>query len=235
MLNIFIGFDSREPIAYQVLAHSIMRRSSVPVSITPLIQSQLRQREIYQRERNPLESTEFSLTRFLVPHLSEHSGKSLFMDCDMLCLVDIAELFSLLPEHGEHSVMVCKHEYTPKSNLKFLSQAQTTYKKKNWSSLILFNNPALFFRLGASDVNRLTPMELHQFAWIGDEEVGSLPLEWNWLVGEYEPNPNAKILHYTNGGPWFERTQYADLWVREYRDMIAPMESQDKRYLVGAS
>jgi hypothetical protein len=35
-LKVFIGYDSKEPIAYHVLSHSIMRRASRPVSITPL-------------------------------------------------------------------------------------------------------------------------------------------------------------------------------------------------------
>ena len=88
--SIYIGYDPRESVAYHTLSHSILRRSSVPVSIAPLVQGQLR--HIYRRPRGPTESTEFSLTRFLVPALSEYRGWSVFMDCDMLCRVDIAAL-----------------------------------------------------------------------------------------------------------------------------------------------
>lgn len=232
MLNIFIGYDSREPIAYHVLAHSIMRRASLPVSITPLILDQLRGRgSVFQT--NGTESTEFAFSRFLVPHLARGCDwQPIFMDCDMLCLADIAELFESV--EPSKLVSVCQHDYIPKAKTKFLGQAQTAYPRKNWSSLMVFNSMAQY-TLTAHYVQAASGLDLHRLKWAKDEEIGSLPLEWNWLVGEYPPNPNAKILHYTNGGPWFERTEYADLWMAEYRHMISPMESQDKRYLVGAS
>jgi hypothetical protein len=72
-------------------------------------------------------------------------------------------------------------------------------------------------------VNRASGLDLHRFVWISDAKVKSIPLEWNWLVGEYEPNPNAKILHYTNGGPWFDEYKncdHADLWFAERDAMM---------------
>src|SRR5690349_9878318 len=86
-LNVFIGYDSREPIAAAVLTHSILSRATAPVRITPIVRTHLG--GWYWRERGPTESTEFSLTRFLVPSLSDYRGVSIFMDCDMLCRVDL--------------------------------------------------------------------------------------------------------------------------------------------------
>jgi hypothetical protein len=109
MLRIFIGYDSKEAAAYHVLAHSLLRRASRPISLIPLVLPQLA--TTYTRQRGPTESTEFSLTRFLVPYLSGYSGWSVFLDCDMLCRVDIYELYELMDE--TKAVMVCPHDYTP--------------------------------------------------------------------------------------------------------------------------
>lgn len=225
-LRIFVGHDSREPVALHVLTHSIMKRASRPVSITPLMQQSLRDAGYYSRERGPTESTEFSLTRFLVPFLSDYSGISIFMDCDMLCLADICDLeFEISkgkftpPSYG---VMVCKHEYTPRATTKFLDQQQTAYPRKNWSSLMVFDNEQCK-ALTLDYVNQAEALELHRFHWMPDEKIGGLPLEWNWLVGEYGKSLDTKIVHYTLGGPWFTdcaHTDYAAEWFHERDDMV---------------
>ena len=181
-LSVYIGYDPRESVAFYTLAHSILRRASIPVSITPLMQSQLK--GLYRRERGPTESTEFSLTRFLVPALSEFRGWSIFMDCDMLCRADIAELAREIERQPDKAVLVCQHDYVPKTQRKFLNQVQTKYPRKNWSSLMLFNN-ARCRSLSPDYVNGASGLELHRFAWTDDAAIGALPLEWNWLVGEY--------------------------------------------------
>ena len=217
MLHVYIGYDSREPVAYHVLAHSILRHASIPVSITPVKREQLK--GLYTRQRGPTESTEFSLTRFLVPALSGFRGWSLFMDCDMLCRVDIAALAGEIDLQAEKAVLVCKHDYQPNPGNKFLNQVQTVYPRKNWSSLMLFNNERCK-ALSAGYVNTATGLDLHRFVWTGDELIGDLALEWNWLVEEYQPRPNARIVHFTRGGPWFDEYKncdYADEWRAELK------------------
>ncbi len=219
MLQVFIGYDPKEAVAFHTLAHSIHRRASMPVAIAPLMQSQLQ--GVYRRERGPTESTEFSLTRFLVPHLAGYRGWSLFMDCDMLCRADIAELAAQTRRQPDKAVLVCKHDYVPKTERKFLDQVQTKYPRKNWSSLMLMNND-LCRALTPEYVNSASGLELHRFAWTRDELLGGLPLEWNWLVGEYDYNPRAKIVHYTLGGPYFEAYRgcdYAEEWFAECEAM----------------
>ena len=219
MLNVYIGYDPRESVAFYTLAHSILRRSSIPVSIAPLMQSQLK--GVYRRPRGPTESTEFSLTRFLVPALSELRGWSIFMDCDMLCRVDIAALARESERQPDKAVLVCQHDYVPKTQRKFLGHVQTKYPRKNWSSLMLFNN-ARCRALSADYVNSASGLDLHRFAWTDDEAIGALPLEWNWLVGEYDYNAAAKIVHYTIGGPYFDAYRscdYAEEWFEENRRM----------------
>jgi hypothetical protein len=212
-LKIFIGYDAKEPAAFAVCAHSILTRANVPVSIVPLRQNALRSAGLYTRERGATESTEFSLTRFLVPALCGFKGDAVFMDCDFLIQADITELFAYPSAYPDKAVFVCQHDYTPKATTKFLGQTQTAYPRKNWSSLIVFRNEACT-ALTPEFVNQATGLELHRFLWAGNA-IGSLPLDWNHLVGEYPANPHAKGLHFTEGGPWFpdyRGVDHADLW-----------------------
>ena len=135
MINVCIGYDSKEKVAFNVLAYSILRNSTKPVSITPIYLPNLR--DDFVRERNNLSSTEFSFSRFIVPHLMNYKGWAVFMDCDQLMLGDIAELWRLRDD--KYAVQLCKHDYTPKEDKKFLGQVQTKYEKKNWSSFMLMN------------------------------------------------------------------------------------------------
>jgi hypothetical protein len=219
MLRIFIGYDPNETVAWHTLAHSILRRSSIPVSFAPVSRSVVG--AAYRRERGPTESTEFSLARFFVPWLSGYEGWSLFMDCDMLCRADIAELEAYTRAEPARAVYVCPHDYVPKTERKFLGQVQTRYPRKNWSSLVLFNN-ARCRALTPEYANAASGLELHRFAWLEDGEIGALPLEWNWLVGEYPYNPEAKMVHFTLGGPYFDDYRdcdYAEEWFEERRRM----------------
>ena len=136
MIRVFIGYDDREAIAYNVLSHSIQRLASEPVSIAPLRLSQLK--GILTRGRHPLQSSDFSFSRFLTPYLSGYEGWSVFMDCDMVMLDDIAGLYGLRDER--YAVMVVKHVLVPKETVKFLGEPHSKYEKKNWSSVMLFNN-----------------------------------------------------------------------------------------------
>jgi hypothetical protein len=221
LLRIYIGYDPVESVAFYTLAHSIQRRASIPVSFTPVARNLLQ--GVYRRERGPTESTDFSLTRFLVPWLSAFTGWSVYMDCDMLCRADIAGLAAAMRTQPDKALLVCQHDYVPKAARKFLDRVQTTYPRKNWSSLMLFNNERCR-PLTPEYVNSATPAQLHRFAWLDDAQIGGLPLEWNWLVDEYAYNPHAKLVHFTIGGPYFEAYRdcdYADEWLAEFESMRA--------------
>ncbi len=218
MIDVFIGFDPRETVAFHVLSHSIHARASQPVGITPLMLTELQ--GIMTRERHPLQSTDFSFSRFLTPYLSDYSGWSVFMDCDMLMLDDIAVLYALRDER--YAVMVVKHDHVPKESRKFLDQPQTPYQKKNWSSVILFNN-ARCRALTPEYVNAASGLDLHQFKWLAsDDLIGALPQRWNHLVGYNPPRKEVSLAHYTLGGPYFEdykNCEYAEEW-RAERDAV---------------
>lgn len=221
MLTVCIGYDHRESIAFHVLAHSILRRASRPVAIVPLALSSLPN---YQRIRSPMQSTDFTYSRFLTPSLADDNAVSIFLDCDMLCLADICELADIARTGANlyRDVLVVQHDYTPRDEQKFLDQPQTVYPCKNWSSLMVFNgHRSCVKNLTPQVVNTAEAMYLHQFKWCQD--VGKLDPAWNHLVGEYERNPHAKIVHFTLGGPWFQgysRCEYSEQWYDELSDML---------------
>jgi hypothetical protein len=219
MINIFIGYDGREATAFNVLAHSIHRRASIPVTIAPLMLSQLQ--GVFHRERHPLQSTDFSFSRVLAPYLSDYAGWSIFMDCDMLVLDDIAKLWALRDDR--YAVMVVKHDHVPTEERKFLNEPQTRYDKKNWSSVMLFNN-ARCRALTPEFVNTASGLELHQFKWLGDDQlIGALPPQWNHLVAYDPPRQGMSLVHYTLGGPYFDAyrdCEYAQEWFAERDAML---------------
>lgn len=218
MIRIFIGYDPAETIAYHVLCHSILRHSSQPVSFTPI-----NKRNIPEFSRGKEDgSTEFSFSRFLTPYLSGYTGQSIFMDCDMLVRCDI----SLLMKECDlaHDVFVVKHDYAPNTETKFLGNKQHLYPKKNWSSMMLFNSSHQHCRkLTPEVVNSGTGKFLHQFEWTEESRVGELGKEWNHLVGELKPNPDAKIVHFTLGTPCFkgyENQEFSKEWFEELNLML---------------
>ena len=208
-LNIAIGFDSRETLAYHIACNSIISKASVPVSIMPIKRSLLK--GLHSRPLDHKQSNEFSFTRFLTPYLYNYKGYSIFMDSDMLVRCDLTDIFTYI--NPENYVSVVKHDYIPKDDIKYLNNKQYKYQKKNWSSVMVFNNEKCT-ALTPEYVNSASGLDLHQFKWLPDDSlIGSLPFEFNHLVSEYEANQDAKIVHYTIGIPeWYKGCEYADEW-----------------------
>ena len=213
MINIFIGFDPREAVAYHVCVNSLIRRSSQPLAIMPLALKNLGSYTETHRDG----SNNFIYSRFLVPHLTEYKGWALFIDGDMLLRTDIAELWSLRDE--SKAVMCVHHNYKTKTADKYLGSKNADYPRKNWSSVVLWNcaHPA---NRGVTPefVMSATGAQLHRFTWLDDSLVGELPIVWNWLPDEFGANPDAKLLHWTLGSPCFH--EYAEVpmaneWHRE--------------------
>ena len=222
-LQIFVGYDKAEPVAYHTCVESIISNASVPVSITPLYLPQLAQFSPPKHIDGYKPSNGFIFSRFLTPYLSGFQGRSLFMDGDMVVKGDVAELFDL-PMDGL-GVRVVKHDYKTRHPKKYLNSVNQDYPRKNWSSVILFNNN--FFpnqKLTPEKVSNSTGEFLHRFQWLTDEQIGDLPMGWNVLADE--PNQasynEAKLIHYTAGTPCFneyKHCQYADDWHRHHSEM----------------
>lgn len=189
-LQVFVGFDERQPVSYSVLQSTIFTRSSKPVSITPIVLQQL---PFTRRGLTP-----FTYSRFLTPWLCDYEGWALFLDIDIILQADIAELFALADD--KYSVMVSKNKH-----------------KFEWASVILFNcaKNKILTPEYCDKADRL-----HQISWLQDHEIGDLPREWNHLVGYDKPRSDAKLVHYTQGIPCFEETidsEYSEHWHNEHK------------------
>lgn len=188
MIPIFIGYDPRQPVSFHALTQSILKHATRPVSITPLVL------ETLPIKRQGL--TPFTYSRFLVPHLMDFRGHAIFVDIDTLLTGDIAELWAM--RDYSKSVQVVPHE----GHLKF-----------ERASVMLFCS---------EHCQKLTPNfietadGLHTLDWCKPERIGTLPKEWNHLVGYDAPNPNAKLVHFTQGVPAFQETQDVE-WAHEWR------------------
>ena len=217
--RVFVGWDSREDIAYQVCKFSLMRRAGVPVSVIPIRQQELRDNGLYTRDADPLASTEFTYTRFFVPYLADYRGWALFCDCDFLWLADIKDLIALTDD--KYAVMCVHHDHRPPESWKMDHRTQTTYPRKNWSSMVLYNcaHPANA-ALTPEAANSESGAFLHRFQWLDDGLIGAVPETWNWLEGwcEKPAEGHPNVVHLTRGGPWFDEwrhVNYADLWRAE--------------------
>ena len=209
-MKVFVGYDDREDIAYKVCEYSIKRKNK-KTEVVPLKQEDLNEAKLYWREKDPLSSTAFTFTRFLVPALMNYEGWAIFCDCDIVWMIDPAEIMKYADK--KYAVMVVKHDYTPPEGLKMDGQKQLPYPRKNWSSVILWNCSHPSNKKVTPDlVNTETGQYLHRFNWLKNEEIGELSHHWNWLVNHYhEPKDGSPhVIHYTEGGPWFDNYKHCE-------------------------
>lgn len=259
MYRVYIGYDSREPEAYDVAKHSILKRTNGPVTVHPLKQHEMRELGIYTRPHDSLGATEFTFSRFYVPYLMGFQGLGIFIDCDFIVNCDIMEMFDLAEEafnrNPNYAVAVCKHDYVPRSGDKMDGQVQHLYPRKNWSSSMVFNCGHMWNRnLDLETLNdpSKTGKFFHRFQWLSNSDndetnmlesegrIASLPLDFNWLSGEYYPPEHLapgldepRVIHFTLGGPWFHDQRcwdypYTDLWLKETEEVLGrPWTKED--------
>lgn len=229
-MKIFIGFDSLQKEASLVCEYSLRKHSRTNLDIVHLNRDELIRDNLYFRPDGDPSSTEFTYTRFLAPHLSNYTGLSMFVDSDFLFTNDVNRLFNLVlsdPKLNQRAAYCVKHlPYEPKNDTKFYGKPQINFPKKNWSSLIIFNNehPSTQ-KLTPMTVSNKSPQWLHRFSWLDEDnnELGDLPIMWNWLVGEYPPlGDNPSALHYTNGGPFngVYGQDYEEIWNHYYKEIM---------------
>jgi lipopolysaccharide biosynthesis glycosyltransferase len=221
-INMVVGFDQRESIAYHTFTQSVMDKSSLPVSFTPLAINTLKG----YHETHTDKSNDFIYSRFLTPYLNAFSGWAIFADGDMICQSDIKELWDLRDE--SKAVLVVKHDYKTKAQKKYLGNSNADYPKKNWSSLILWNCAHPKHRVLTPDfISNRTGKFLHRFSWLEDEDIGDLPRDWNWLAIEYPENKNAKLIHYTLGTPCFKEywdCDMSEIWHANQKRVVCGMK-----------
>lgn len=229
MIPVYLGFDPREAAAYHVACQSIIDHASEPVCFIPLALNLLREYDNSGKDG----SNHFIYSRFLVPYLERWGAQhkhAIYLDSDVLLRTDIAELWALRDPYM--GVQVVKHDYKTTQARKYLGTPMESdnedYPCKNWSSVILWN-------CGFMEHRKLTPdfisgaqgSFLHRFEWLSPSRVGRLPVEWNWLVREYPPSADAKLLHHTLGSPclggehWDQEGGHE--WRRTLKNALAPM------------
>jgi len=213
-MRIFIGHDSKYPQATEVCKQSMLNFNS-KLNINYLDKFKLKEQGIYGREDIPGESTEFSFTRFYVPLLCNYKGIAMFCDNDFLWRCNPLELLDYL---GDNDVAVVKHPTYKATGNKMDGVENKTYPRKNWSSLMIFNCNKLQ-HLEKAYLDKATPSLLHELRWA--YSIGEIPMEYNCLVGHYKCN-NARALHYTNGGPWFDKYKNSEdsiAWWKVYESL----------------
>lgn len=227
---VFIGVDKRELDAFIVARHSLKRHSPF-TTVHGLILQDMRAYGHYKRPTNVIGgklhddisdapmSTEFALSRFLVPMMARNMGAkhALFVDCDMLFRADVQELFALADDR--YAVMCVKHENKHEPGVKMDGCIQTRYARKNWSSVMLFNcrHPSNY-ALDVNLINSATGRDLHGFCWLKDHEIGELPARFNHLISVDKPSDDVSIAHFTLGVPsmpGYEQCEFADEWRKE--------------------
>ena len=257
MYTIYIGYDPKEDMAYQVLKFSLERIASKPVRVVPIKRDVVQRMGLYRREHTVMDgqnydvidgrpfSTEFSFTRFLVPFLNMFEGKALYMDCDMYMRTDVIELFEAC-DLDYYPLWCVHHKYEPELGSKMDNKVQESYHRKNWSSLMMFNcSHEANKTLTIDDVNTRSGRWLHGFEWLSDKEgdIGKIDEDWNWLDGHSDESLEAKCVHFTTGGPWFEDWRcrgkvdgkYAVEWTNDVRWLQANgMVDAEIDYLIKA-
>ena len=218
IVDIVVGFDQREAVAYHAFTQSVIEKSSTPIRFLPLnINSLSNYKETHQDGSN-----EFIYSRFLVPYLMNFSGWAIYADGDMVCLEDIKKLWDLRDD--KYAIQVVKHDYKTKIKNKYWGNKNEDYPRKNWSSLILWNcNHSSHKILTPEFIQKQTGAFLHRFNWIKDNEIGEINKEWNWLAMEYEEKKDINLIHYTIGTPCFKEYSNSSLsshWNQSFSNMI---------------
>ena len=218
-MRVLVGYEPREARSFKLALASARKCGFDP---TPLYEDRLRASGLLYRpwdqrgqmwdfNSNAPQATSFAISRFFTPILA-HSGWCLFVDCDMVFLRDAHQLARLADPR--YAVMVVKHDVGAVGGTKMDNQTQTAYPRKLWSSVMLWNidHPANR-RLNVQMLNQWPGRDLHAFGWLSDDEIGELPMEWNWLVGMQEKPAAPAIAHYTLGTPeLLTKCPHADIW-----------------------
>jgi len=225
--SLYIGFDPREACAFAVARESARRYMPRHYSLHGIVLDEMRAQGLYTRPTtrkdgrlfdeisdHPM-ATEFAISRFLTPILAKE-GLALFMDADMLVRGSLVPAFDYAAAHPEYAVLCVKHQFEPPEGLKMDGQIQSRYARKNWSSVMIFNceHPANE-QLTVDLINTVPGRELHALCWLKDEQIGTLPTQFNYLVGHTECDEDPVIVHMTDGiptMPGYENCEYADEW-----------------------
>lgn len=245
-ITIYVGFDSRndgQQLAFEICKKSILENTKHrdKLEIKALVLKELEDIG-FKRSDDKLASTEFTYTRFLSPYLNNYEGVAIFCDSDFIWECDLYEELTPYIEEmikGSKSVCCVKHKYEETNCTKMNNLVQTSYPRKNWSSLIIFNcSHDDCKNLSLENANTKSPAWLHRFSWACDSSILGLPKTYNYLVEIYRDEEYPKVIHYTNGGPWhydYQKTEFYDRWLRYLdTDQKIRLEKELERQIKGS-
>ena len=224
-VNIWIGADysnNHHKLSNLICKHSILKHQP-RATIKYLDKRDLETKRIYQRTKDEKASTEFTYSRFLVPYLNNYDGIAIFCDNDFMWRCDIYEIIEHFYDSSK-AIMCVQHDYKQcNSNFKMNGISQEWYPRKNWSSLMIFNcaHPKCKL-LNIDSVANKSGKWLHRLEWVDDDEIGAIPLTYNYLYNYNYNIENPKAIHFTDGIPgmtYFEtEIKSNNLYLREWNN-----------------
>ena len=233
-MDIFIGYDSSTVEAYVACTGSIRENTTgTSPEVHSLNHRTLRKDNLLSREWRIDEtgqywdvedgrpfSTEFSFSRFCTIPLARRMGISgwvMFCDSDFIFRNDVSQLFEYCQGYPDKALMTVQFDWQPEEGaIKMDGRLQSQYSRKLWSSLMMINmNHPSNSKLTTEVVNTASGTRLHNFFWLDESEIGSLPKQWNWIEGISDPNTVPAGVHYSHGLPThpnYINCQYSTEW-----------------------
>lgn len=206
--DLFIGYDSRFPLVSSIAEYTWNKNNCLHYKEATLLDlAHLKQAHNFKPKVDTKATTEFTYSRFLVPFLQGYNDVAVFVDNDVLFYGDLDALMLNLYKKYKNTenfpAIICrKHDYAPATGTKMYGVAQEAYPRKNWSSFMIMNCTKLLCWTKAV-VEQADGARLHRFADIPDDEIVDIETiepGWNDLTHK---RPETKLLHFTEGGPWF--------------------------------
>ena len=249
--HIFVGYDERQHEPFLVAKHSLESLAKVPIKVHKMHHKDYRLQKLFTRKWTVEEngqytdvldgkpfSTQFSHSRFLVPELwrrikdEDKNPLVMFVDCDFVWTSDIGIMFKELEmkkirNKSTTPVYCVHHNYKPTTLVKMDTVEQTSYNKKLWSSMMVFDmDHEDNSKLTKDCVNVESGNWLHSFNWVENpNSLGIIDESWNFIPDHSEKNTSViNAIHYTEGGPWFKeyrQCSYGNLWWNTYEKYLS--------------
>jgi len=96
-LNVFVGTQPEQMLATKLLEYSIKKKTSLKINVQALYKAVESKNIKIPRpvDKSNYPRTPFSFQRFAIPELSGYTGRSVYVDSDMLVFNDIQELYDM--------------------------------------------------------------------------------------------------------------------------------------------
>lgn len=216
-IRVFIGSGEASLVERKVLIYSLQKHTQRELDIYVLNGTH---NAIERNNEAPLLApmslkvkyqnvTEFSLYRYLIPQLCDHQGRAIYLDSDMVCLTDIAELFET-ELHKNDFIAKRETEDTWGLSVMLIDCDRCRFDLEKYCAEIEqgFYNYFDFNQMN----NRF--LRYHSFS------IAELNPNWNQFDFY---NSETKLIHYTNlyTQPWKARKhRFGELWFQYFREAL---------------